>query len=330
VSLMPGQVSDGNAMYGPLGDDCEFGLVTGVDPTSEESIDVKCGRKAWSYAPTSLMITEQAVSGSAAATSAKISDGKLGGGRPGRLNSAGFNTNFPASPPPSTPTTPKFGAGQKDVASQLNKLKLKSPGGGGAMSDYERAKQMAKGGAGAGGRSPMAARAGGYKAATKKAQSSGGSTYTGGSQYTGRGTAYNTPEQHARMAAAAAKPKVKVVKADAKADAKSNAADDSLEYEVISWITSVVGVPIVGDMQNMLQSGEVLCQLINALFPGTIPKINTSRMAFKKMENIAWFLEACETKAGVASMYLFMTTDLFEGTNMKQVCLCLNALKNST
>ena len=44
----------------------------------------------------------------------------------------------------------------------------------------------------------------------------------------------------------------------------------------------------------------------------------------------AWFLEACETKAGVASMCLFMTTDLFEGTNMKQVCLCLNALKNST
>ena len=51
-----------------------------------------------------------------------------------------------------------------------------------------------------------------------------------------------------------------------------------------------------------------------------------ARMAFKQMENIGWFLEKAR-EYGVPESDLFMTVDLFEGGNMRQVAQCINALK---
>jgi hypothetical protein len=44
------------------------------------------------------------------------------------------------------------------------------------------------------------------------------------------------------------------------------------------------------------------------------------------MENIGWFLEKSR-EYGVQESDLFMTVDLFEGGNMRQVALCISALK---
>ena len=59
-------------------------------------------------------------------------------------------------------------------------------------------------------------------------------------------------------------------------------------------------------------------RLINKLQPGSVPKINTGKMAFKLMENISKFLEA-STRYGVAKTDLFQTVDLYEAENIPQV-----------
>lgn len=52
---------------------------------------------------------------------------------------------------------------------------------------------------------------------------------------------------------------------------------------------------------------------------------NTSKLAFKQMENINNFLVACE-KYGIAKTDLFQTVDLFENQNLWQVVLAIFAL----
>ncbi|XP_075243885.1 myophilin-like [Convolutriloba macropyga] len=79
------------------------------------------------------------------------------------------------------------------------------------------------------------------------------------------------------------------------------------------------------ELQEALKDGVYLCMLINILFPGTVRKINTSKMAFKQMENIGNFLDGCET-VGVNREDLFQTVDLYEGENMAQVVNGIYAL----
>lgn len=54
-------------------------------------------------------------------------------------------------------------------------------------------------------------------------------------------------------------------------------------------------------------------------------KINTSKMAFKQMENIGNFLSGCE-EFGMAKTDLFQTVSLYEGTNIPQVVDTIHAL----
>ncbi len=69
----------------------------------------------------------------------------------------------------------------------------------------------------------------------------------------------------------------------------------------------------------------MLCKLINKLQPGSVKKINESKMAFKMMENIGNYLTACE-KYGVARTDSFQTVDLYEDQNMPQVLNGIMAL----
>lgn len=78
------------------------------------------------------------------------------------------------------------------------------------------------------------------------------------------------------------------------------------------------------DFHEILKDGIILCNFVNAIKPGAVKKINTSKLAFKQMENISLFLAAI-TKLGVSTHDLFQTVDLYEAQNMPVVITALEA-----
>ena len=108
-----------------------------------------------------------------------------------------------------------------------------------------------------------------------------------------------------------------------KTDAKY---DPELETQAREWLEKVVGEPFPpGTFEEALKSGVYLCKAINRIKPGSVPKINDSKMAFKMMENIGRFLDAC-TAYGVPKSDFFQTVDLYEGQNIPQVINGIHAL----
>ena len=62
--------------------------------------------------------------------------------------------------------------------------------------------------------------------------------------------------------------------------------DKSLEIELRNWIESFLEKPFPepeASFQENLQSGEILCELINKIAPSSVKKINDSRLAFKQI-----------------------------------------------
>lgn len=66
---------------------------------------------------------------------------------------------------------------------------------------------------------------------------------------------------------------------------------EELAAESLEWIKEITSEPIntSGDPDNffeVLKDGVLLCKLINCIKPGSIKKVNETKMAFKCMENI--------------------------------------------
>merc|ERR1712136_311833 len=98
----------------------------------------------------------------------------------------------------------------------------------------------------------------------------------------------------------------------------------------VGWIRTLTGEPdnVSGDPDNVyehLRDGTLLCKLANEIQPGTVKKIQQSKMAFKCMENINMFLEAAKS-FGVPTQELFQTVDLWEKQNLNSVIICLQSL----
>ncbi|XP_064639441.1 transgelin-2-like [Lineus longissimus] len=79
------------------------------------------------------------------------------------------------------------------------------------------------------------------------------------------------------------------------------------------------------DVHEALVDGQLLCNKMNQLYPEGKIKVNTSKMAFKKMENIGFFCSAVKSY-GIREEYCFQTVDLYESKNMRQVLICLSNL----
>lgn len=107
------------------------------------------------------------------------------------------------------------------------------------------------------------------------------------------------------------------------------------EQEARTWMEAVLGEPVDSSVSwneplgperfhQALKDGVMLCKLADKIMPSKVPH-NSSKLAFKQMENINNFLTACE-KYGVAKTDLFQTVDLYENQNLWQVVLALFAL----
>lgn len=120
-----------------------------------------------------------------------------------------------------------------------------------------------------------------------------------------------------------------------KIDAKYDASQAS---QLMSWISDLLKEAgnqsssfstdgSVDSVYETLKDGTILCRLVNALQPNSIPesKIKPSKMAFKCMETISLFLDSA-SKLGVQEHELFRTVDLWEQQNMAQVTTCLQSL----
>lgn len=80
------------------------------------------------------------------------------------------------------------------------------------------------------------------------------------------------------------------------------------------------------DFKQKLNDGIILCELMNKIKPGAIPKYNKKpKMPFMKMENIGLMNDAM-SGYGLKSEYLFVTKDLYEGANLNQVLIGLRSL----
>lgn len=115
--------------------------------------------------------------------------------------------------------------------------------------------------------------------------------------------------------------------AQSKVDAKYN---EQHAAECLEWIAAITGkdVDTSGNAENFyeqLKNGVLLCEVINALKPGQIKKIQTSSMAFKCMENINNFVDGAKA-LGVPSQETFQTVDLWEKQNLNSVVICIQSL----
>lgn len=101
-----------------------------------------------------------------------------------------------------------------------------------------------------------------------------------------------------------------------------------LEGQAQAWIEVVTGEPFEGEFAEEIRDGRRLCNLINVIKPGSVRRVNNSRMPFKQMENTSNFLKACRT-IGVPEYSLFETVDLFELKDLGLVVKCLVSLVSS-
>ncbi|XP_066547823.1 calponin-3a [Amia ocellicauda] len=112
------------------------------------------------------------------------------------------------------------------------------------------------------------------------------------------------------------------------AEVKSKIAlkyDTQKEEELRYWIEDITGMPIGDNFQKGLKDGVILCELINKLQPGSIKKINNSKLNWHKLENLGNFIKAI-LAYGLKHNDIFEANDLFENGNMTQVQTTLLAL----
>ncbi|KAK0080343.1 hypothetical protein PV325_014105 [Microctonus aethiopoides] len=107
--------------------------------------------------------------------------------------------------------------------------------------------------------------------------------------------------------------------------------DPQQEKEAQEWIEAVLGkkFPTNEAFEDVIRDGQVLCEVMNKLAPGSIPKINTSGGQFKMMENINMFQKAMK-EYGVVDNDVFQTVDLWEKKDIAQVVTTLFALGRTT
>ncbi|KAI9269796.1 kinase-like domain-containing protein [Sporodiniella umbellata] len=85
--------------------------------------------------------------------------------------------------------------------------------------------------------------------------------------------------------------------------------------KAVQYLNLLLNIEIK-ELDQELQDGVLLCNLINQLKPGTIKQVGYKDLSFIKMDNIIRFLQGAQ-QLGLEKMDLFDTLDLFEGKKME-------------
>jgi len=93
---------------------------------------------------------------------------------------------------------------------------------------------------------------------------------------------------------------------DARNEEKQEAFDQAVGY-----VEQVTGKTYPGDLWEWLKDGHVLCEMVNKIKPGIIPKVGRAGMPFREMENIDMYNNACRS-LGVTPNNTFRSPDLYE------------------
>lgn len=101
--------------------------------------------------------------------------------------------------------------------------------------------------------------------------------------------------------------------------------DHDAEEQAQMWMEEILQEEFPSNFSDSLKDGVLLCRLINSIKANTIKGFKSSKIAFKQMENISLFLQACR-QFGVLEFDLFETVDLFEEKDIGIVVRCLHAL----
>ena len=103
--------------------------------------------------------------------------------------------------------------------------------------------------------------------------------------------------------------------------------DPKMEAEARTWIEACLGDAAIFSSGFVpgLRDGCVLCNLVNYLKPGLLPKPKKSARPFDMMENVSAYLRACKV-LGVPDHELFQTVDLTEEKSMKAVLINIHSL----
>ncbi|XP_035391005.1 calponin 1, basic, smooth muscle, a [Electrophorus electricus] len=94
--------------------------------------------------------------------------------------------------------------------------------------------------------------------------------------------------------------------------------DPQTEEDLREWMQEVTGRVISDNFMEGLKDGVILCELINKLMPGSVPKANRSSLNWHKLENITNFIRAI-SEYGLKPHDIFEANDLFEDVNHTQV-----------
>jgi hypothetical protein len=106
--------------------------------------------------------------------------------------------------------------------------------------------------------------------------------------------------------------------------------DVAVEGRVRGWIEGVLGQRLQGaSFRESLMDGTALCELINKLRPGTIPKIHHSSILMFRRENFGFFQNAC-LKLGCQATETCVFEDVYDDKNMGMFLTNIIALARNT
>jgi hypothetical protein len=95
--------------------------------------------------------------------------------------------------------------------------------------------------------------------------------------------------------------------------------DSSRADKAKKWLEDVLKETFAEEtLQEALKNGVRLCNALNLVYPGSIPKINTKDTVYMQRENLDKYVKAC-ARLGFNKSLLFDVPDLYDGKNMTKV-----------